>query len=201
MHINKISRRGRAILEAAIRLFSLFFWLLVLLGFDGGKGAAVTVIAIVIHELGHEAALFIIGAGTRLPLPGLHGFRIKPRRILSYKEEIFVCAAGPAANLIAALLLIPFPAEWMRLLLATNLLTAISNLLPVRGYDGYKILRDTAMLAGSERGVRLTDVLSFATASAAVLLSLYAIYALDAGYWIFGVFFIFLLGEVKNSLN
>ena len=201
MHNNKIIKGRVASMEIILRIFSAVFWILVMLGLDGAEGALLTLIAVVTHEIGHIIALFVLGQGGGIPLPRMPGFSIKVRATLSYKDDIAVAAAGPLANLIAAVILLPIRQASGPLILI-NLLTAISNLLPVRGYDGYRILTSVIAISGAERFLgRLPDVLSFATAMSAVLLSLYFIYAFDAGYWIFGVFFIFLLGEVKKSIK
>ena len=187
--------------EVILRIFSAVFWILVMLGLDGVEGALLTLIAVVTHEIGHIIALFVLGHGGSIPLPRMPGFSIKVRATLSYKEDIAVAAAGPLANLIAVVILLPMRQITGPLILI-NALTAISNLLPVRGYDGYRILTSVIAISGAERFLgRLPDILSFGTAMSAVLLSLYFIYAFDAGYWIFGVFFIFLLGEVKKSIK
>lgn len=201
MHNNKIFRGRVKLTEIIVRIFSALFWILVMLGLDGVNGAILTIIAVVIHELGHIIALFILGHGGGVPLPRMPGFFIKVRATLSYKEDIVVAAAGPLANLITALILLPL-GQVVGAMIIISVLTAISNLLPVRGYDGYRILTSAIAISGTERFFgRLPDALSFVTAMSAVLLSLYFIYAFDAGYWIFGVFFIFLLGEVKKSLK
>ena len=202
MQFNKIFRSKKHFADFAVRILSGFFWILMLFGFDEGGSAALTVSAALLHELGHCAALFIIGAGATLPHASLRGFGLLPRRLLSYKEDIFVCAAGPTINLITAAVALSIgrpPAS--RLFALISLFCAVSNLLPVRGYDGFRILSSLFALLGSYRAIRVLDAVSFATATLAVLLSLCAIYFFDAGYWIFGVFFIFLLGEVKNSLE
>lgn len=200
MHNNKIIRNFMSA-EVILRIFSAVFWILVMLGLDGVNGAFITLIAVVTHEIGHIIALFVLGHGGGIPLPRMPGFSIKVRATLSYKEDIAVAAAGPLANLIAVVILLPMRRIAEPLILI-NALTAISNLLPVRGYDGYRILTSVIAISGAERFLgRLPDILSFGTAMSAVLLSLYFIYAFDAGYWIFGVFFIFLLGEVKKSIK
>ena len=201
MHNNKTIKGRIGFIDVITRAFSALFWILVMLGFDGVVGAILTLIAVLIHEAGHLAAIFILGRRSGAPLPRMPGFSIRVGASLSYKEDMIVAAAGPMANLITALILLPIRQAAGAMILI-NLLTAVSNLLPVRGYDGYKILASLIAVSGTERFLgRLPDVLSFGTAVAAVLLSLYFIYVFDAGYWIFGVFFIFLLGEVKKSLN
>ncbi len=183
-------------------LLSGLFWILALFGFDEPAVAFVTLVSVAIHELGHEAALFILGKPLRLPVPKTDGFRIKPQALLSYKEEIAVLAAGPLANTISALAtILLFPkSDAQRLFSLVNVLTALTNLIPVRNYDGYKILAAIAEHSESRALSRLLEIFSLLFASAVLLLSLYAIYRLDAGYWIFGVFFIFLLGEIKISI-
>lgn len=201
MHINKIKCRKAETVDITVRIFSAFFWILVLFGFDSTAGALMTLLAAVIHETGHILALFVLGHTDGVPMPRMPGFSIGIHPTLSYKEDIVVSLAGPMANLVTAAMLLPMrEATWE--MIAISLLTALSNLLPVKGYDGYRILAALIALTNTERFLgRLPDILSFGIATAAVLLSLYAIYAFDAGYWIFGVFFIFLLGEVKNSLK
>ena len=202
MQFNKFTSRQIRVLNLTIRILSGIFWILLLFGFDEGGSGILTICAALIHEAGHCAAHFMIGAGTALPHTSLLGFGLLPRRLLSYKEEIFVAAAGPLANLIALVLLLPLCfSEEARLFALVNLLCAVSNLLPVKSYDGYRILSSAFSLLGIPRAMLAIDALSFAIASAAVLISLCAIYFLDAGYWIFGVFFIFLLKEVDFSLK
>lgn len=201
MHFNKIKCRKAEMADMTVRIFSAIFWLLVLFGFDSTAGALMTLFAALIHEAGHLIALFVLGHTDGVPMPRMPGFSIGIHPTLSYKEDVVVSLAGPMANLATVAVLLPMrDAAWE--MIAISLLTALSNLLPVKGYDGYRILTALIALTNTERFLgRLPDVLSFGIATAAVLLSLYAIYAFDAGYWIFGVFFIFLLGEVKNSLK
>ena len=89
----------------------------------------------------------------------------------------------------------------MLLFIFFNILTAVSNLLPIKGYDGYRMICSALSLIGREAAIRFVDALSFGIAAAAVILSLCIIYLFDAGYWIFFVFFIFLLKEAKISLE
>lgn len=201
MHIHKKSIFAKRFFEICIMLLSALFWIFALFGFDEPAVALVTLASVAIHEVGHEAALFVLKKPLRLPLPAANGFRIKPRSFLTYKEEIAVLAAGPLANLIAALtaILLFSSSDTQLLFPLVNVFTALTNLIPVRSYDGYKILAAIAEHSECRALSRALDVCSLLFASAVLLLSLYAIDRLDAGYWIFGVFFIFLLREIKNS--
>lgn len=202
MQFNKKTGNYIRVFNFIIRVLSGFFWILLLFGFDEGGSGILTVCAAIIHEAGHCAAHFLVGAGTALPHASLVGFGLMPRRILSYKEEILVAAAGPLANLITAAILLPYrSSESADVFFLVNLLCAVSNLLPVKSYDGYRILSSALSLMGLTQATCIIDFISFALAAAAVLVSLCAIYFFDAGYWIFGVFFVFLLKEVDFSLK
>ena len=80
-----------------------------------------------------------------------------------------------------------------------NLLTALSNLLPARGYDGYRIMYSTlALLSNAERSARFMHAISLFFSAFVVFLSLGLIMIFDSGYWIFVIFFISLIGELTK---
>jgi len=81
-----------------------------------------------------------------------------------------------------------------------NLCTALSNLLPIRGYDGYRLL-ETAILMKSDKEYRALNILSrfsFIFTSALCFLSLYLLLKLGEGYWIFALFFTSVMLDVKK---
>lgn len=98
----------------------------------------------VFHEIGHLLAIKGVGKQAKdIRFVGF-GIQIKKEDILSYKEEIIVALAGPAANLLAgAILLVPLiisDAKWLLNFFAANLFYAVLNLLPLPPLDGYKIV-------------------------------------------------------------
>ena len=144
------------------RALSLLPPLLLFLSFAVGDGISLSfalLFAVLLHEGGHGAAFFLLGAGV----PGLAGarggFLLTGARPLSPREEALVAAAGPLANLLAAagfLLLTALSAakEWCFCVFAIQLLTALSNLLPLESTDGGRLL---SLLSGAlfgERGRR-----------------------------------------------
>ena len=105
------------------------------------------VVACIIHELGHMAAVWLMGGqiGT-LRLTAV-GAVLQPRRdrIFSYGEEGIIAAAGPAASLILA----AGAALWGRqfggtdacLLTGLSLVLGLFNLIPAQPLDGGRILQ------------------------------------------------------------
>ena len=120
------------------------FWLAVIWGFDKPYVACLTLLSALLHEIGHLIAINHYSKKYSLPHGRLFGFKITKGAMLAYGEEAIVYAAGPLANFTAALFTIPLLSLWGEyacLLFYINLCTAISNLLPCEGYDGYGIAR------------------------------------------------------------
>ena len=187
------------ILTLFTEALSVVFWVLVIFGFDMPYVAVLTISAALIHELSHLAAIFAFKKELKnAPRGAVSGFRIAISE-LSYREEMICAAAGPLSNLISGLLLLPFSKhEYIAMFATVNIMTALSNLLPMRGYDGYNFLRAFAF-AYSKNPWRLEmflGKLSFAIAAISCFLSLYLMLKIGEGYWIFAVFFSFLLSEI-----
>ncbi|HBJ18246.1 MAG TPA: hypothetical protein DDY70_00650 [Clostridiales bacterium] len=201
MNNHKRSGRIRA-LSFLERLLTLLFFLLLLFSFDAPALAVMTLLSALMHEGGHLLALYALGIRGGRFSPHLNGMVCTPRRPLSYREEIIVAAAGPLTNLIFALLflfLLPLGRSFFAAFIFCELLTALSNLLPVHGYDGERIL--TAVLASRGYTGSFAERLSLVLTVVLVFLSLFLIGGLGEGYWIFGVFFVSLLLRLKEGQN
>ena len=195
----------KRLLEFFVELFSFFFWAIMIFGFNSPSVAVFTVISAIIHESGHIAALFVTGEYAGPPRFVLSGMRLSPRGGVSYKKELIIAAAGPFFNLFAFLvfLLLSYPlGRYFRLLATLNLLTALSNLLPVEGYDGYKIIKAIILMKSPLptmepilRGVSLFFI------ALMTFLSLYFIMKVGEGYWIYSVFFVSMLVSLFRGKN
>ena len=167
------------------------FWGLLIYGFDAPCVANLTLIAAAIHELGHECALLSLRKGARAPRAAVDGFRIKPGELLSYREQIAVLAAGPLFNIAAALIgaaLIGVWGEYGYMLCGLNVLTAVSNLLPCEGLDGYGIIRASLEGRGLHGGLRGLEAVGVAVNIVILLSALFLMMRIGEGYWIFGLF-------------
>ncbi|MBE6630019.1 MAG: hypothetical protein E7624_04130 [Ruminococcaceae bacterium] len=133
-----------------------------------------TVIAAAIHECGHLLAAKLLGIRLRLLELDVPGARILPQGALpSYRAEVLLAAAGPAASLLLAALLFPFSNLFLRALLASTLSLGLFNLLPVCGFDGWRVLGGTLTpLLEEARAARVLLVCSY--------LSLFALFCFSA---------------------
>lgn len=190
-------------LRKAEAILPFVFWLLVIFAFDEPAFAAMTIAAAVIHELGHVAAGATRGEARLFPNAVATGLRIPPRGTLSYKDEMILTLGGPLAGLIAALLsallFFIFPHfGHFRTFSAVNLMTSLGNLLPIRGYDGYRLIECSILLFSPkpEALLRAAELVSTLATTLLTFLSLYLILKLGEGYWIFCVFFSSLLARL-----
>lgn len=194
-----LSKLAHILFKLLCTLLPAMFWFLLMLGFDKPYIAVLTVLCALWHELGHIAALFAMRRDVTLR-PGARGFGIGGFGHLSYKSELLSALAGPLANLSAALLLLPFSENgYIRVLAIFNALTALSNLLPVRDYDGYRVLRVLICLrADSNTAERICRRLSLTVTVPLTFLSLYLMLRADSGYWLFFIFIILLFRSLEE---
>lgn len=139
-------------------------------------------VACAVHELGHLAAVRLLGGRLlSFRLTGV-GAVIHPRRerMFSYGEECLVAAAGPLASFLLAVA----AAAWGRhfggvdafLLTGLSLALGLFNLLPAGPLDGGRIvLAAVSRLAGPDAGVRLCGVLTKVLAGALAAAGLWAL--------------------------
>lgn len=187
----------RHIFSRAERILPLLFWLLLMLGFDSRYVSILTLIAAAIHEAGHILVYLILRGDILLPFATADGFRIKPKKGLSYSEEALVALGGPMINLLVCLLFSPFSLPYLKVFVSLNLLTALSNLLPICGYDGHRIIKALiCMRKTPDFSENLLSHISLVTSATLTFISLFFILKLGEGYWIFGIFFASLSGNI-----
>lgn len=114
----------------------------------------ITVVAAVLHECGHLLAAKLL----RIPPRALHldllGARIEvDGYLLSYGEEWLLCATGPLVSLLAASASAPLWSafEAARVFSCASLVLGLLNLLPIRTFDGGRMLECLFCRFGNER--------------------------------------------------
>lgn len=186
----------------AKRALSLLFLLLISFGFDLPYLAVLTLISAFIHEMGHLIMIRLIrGEMPSAPNAMLSGFRIEVKRHLSYKSELLVCLAGPFVNVTVFFVTLPFYfSEYIFVFGIINLMSALTNLLPIEGYDGYKIL--SSILYNSPLEKHACSILFFLSiffSAGLTFLSLYFLTKIGEGYWMFAIFFTSLLATLRKT--
>ncbi len=161
-----------------------------LFGTDEFPIATTTLLCIAIHEISHTVA-FIIVNNPLLPRAKMNGLRISVG-YMSYKKRLFATAIGPVANLVAAIISVPFAKSsgYAACFGLLNLMTAISNLIPINGTDGYNLILIALNSNGGTKKAYLTleaasvclNVLIFLTTS-------YCVLHIGESYLMWGFFF------------
>ena len=179
------------------------FWILTALAFDKPHIAILTMLSAALHELGHIGGFLIACNGSSFNFKSrLSGPKLNIRGI-SYKEELFIVACGPLINIAAGtvffIIFAFIRSEYLLHISIINFMTAISNLLPVAGFDGYKILY--CYLANRRTPFHLFDALywfSFIVTALLEFISLYFLLKLGEGYWTFVLFLSILINEISK---
>ncbi len=114
--------------------FVCFFFALTL--FDGVKYPFMTVLAVLVHELGHILAARLVKTPVSSLSCGIHGFSMAfDFSALSWGKECFIILSGSVAGLIAGTVLRGCGGGWAYFSEVSSVL-AVLNLLPIRGLDG-----------------------------------------------------------------
>ena len=183
-------------------ILPIFFWVLMIFGMDVPYIAILTIIAAVIHEIGHIEAIRHLSSSAKAPRAHLSGFRIKSQDNTSYRDNSIILAMGPLFNIAFYIFTLPFRKcleGYVGVFGTINLITAISNLLPVEGYDGYGMLAQLFMSKNLTAPMRILEGISFVFSVCATFFSLYLIDKFGSGYWIFGIFFILMISKLVKS--
>lgn len=132
-------------------------------------------LACALHELGHYGAVRLLGGQVsllRLTCVGAE-MRLSARSPLAPAGQLLAALAGPAVNLLLALLsarIAGQAGERACLFAGLNLALGLFNLLPVGPLDGGRILESLLLLLGAGEGAaRAARALSLALAAAAAV--------------------------------
>ena len=202
MHNNDKSSLFLRILSCTNQFLPVLFWCSLILGFEEIHIALLSLASAILHETGHVMFLKLRGIKNGGVKGALSGFRIKSKEMLTYTDEIFLYLAGPAINLFCAFIASLLHGQLAEFFCMINMATAISNLLPVEGYDGYGIIRAIIERVNCYGvGIRVLDALSSVIVFFFCIISIYFIDRFGSGYWIFGIFFITMLEKMKKWLK
>ncbi len=191
MSRKKICEATRSAFNLILGILPVVFWCCLIYSFDETVGAGITILAMIIHELGHLICIFFITGRWEMPKSTFNGLRISGQECFSYLQQMLQYASGPIFNLLAALLMLLYAGldEYSELFIVINVATAISNLLPIDGYDGYRLLY--AAISYLDLGFRayaILEMLSFFFTASLCLFSMFLVYNFGNGYWFMAIF-------------
>lgn len=179
------------------------FWICLLFALDRPYLAILSLLSMLFHEFFHVLAFMLLSKNAHLRTK-VSGLRLLPSDTLSYREERLIALAGPIGGGIGALTCFafyPLAPEYLADFAICHLLTSLSNLLPIEGYDGYRALKATLALHGSADSERVMRALSFSFTAVLTILSLCFFGILGQGLWPAGVFLFTLIGALPERKN
>ena len=171
------------------------FWFLLAGTILSGAGEVLPLVtlALLLHELGHLAALSLAGTSVEAICFTAFGAEIQAdTRYLPYWKDVLCTLSGPAVNILAALLLSRSAGDY--LLAGANLLQGAFNLLPLTGLDGARALRLVlSWVLGPVRADWISRFIELVCAALFCVLSLWLISRYrTGGFLIFAVVGVFL---------
>ena len=178
----------------------IIFWVSLIFGFDAPYIAMLTIIAALLHELGHIVAIGVFVKCDAKIRGHASGFRIRGNGTISYGREIAIILSGPLVNVALYLICIPLGhifGNYVKMIGYINLATGVSNLLPIEGHDGYGAIRLFLNKHGWTSCIKALEIFSFSACIALTFSSLHLIDRLGEGYWIFGLFFCTMLSKLS----
>ena len=132
-------------MKVSVSFFAIM--LIFSLALSGAYFALIPLTAAALHELGHIFAARVRGVRLKNFDIGIFGARLTMSGgICSYLDEIIVCAAGPLVNLILAVISLIIcnscgrENELVSLFIFSSLSLGMINLLPIKSFDGGRIL-------------------------------------------------------------
>ena len=145
--------------EILLLIIGSFFWM-------GASRSAIpfyTIVAIIIHELGHSV-LWFITSGTKPTLSFQAGGLLlrSGSSCVSYAKEASIALGGPAFNLLSARAVSQFTSRDLQEFGSISLGLAALNLLPIDEFDGGRIASSILhLILPFSIAERICDVLSF----------------------------------------
>jgi stage IV sporulation protein FB len=145
------------------------------------------IIAIIIHELSHILAAFLLNIRIKSFTLMPFGARIESARELSYREELLFSAAGPLGGILSALLCLAFYRIFnddhrLFSLALTSLALSIFNLIPISPLDGGRMVKCALfMLLPFKKAAFIIALLSFVCLFAIWLFSAYTLLKIASG--------------------
>ena len=188
-----------------------FFSLLIIFSLlvSGNKLTYLTLLAVSIHESGHIVASKIFNISICELNFGFLGARLKTEDMLySYSQEISLCLFGPIFNFLSAyiayviLCFTNYNKENIKFFILSSILLGIINLLPIRTFDGGRIIESLfSYVLHPKKVYTIVNIFSFITIFCLWSVSVYflLVYSSSLGLFVFSFSLFFSLFIDKES--
>ena len=156
-------------MKIKVNFFSLM--LLVSLVLCDGWYVICVLLPALFHELGHIAAALARGVRVSELNVTVMGARMTLEGCYSYTDEFIIALCGPLVNIVCVIFTFALTdkSEWILTFCAASISLGVTNLLPIKSFDGGRIL-NTLLLRRLD--IRSADILLSVTS----FLSLFAIW-------------------------
>ena len=124
-------------------------------------------VSVTIHESGHLIAAKILNIDLTECKIDIFGAALSPALCdFSYKDEIFLCICGPAANFFTSVVCVPLyhftDCDFLLYFILSSFSLAILNLLPVKDFDGGRIFNSLlCLISDTYKAEQITLSVSF----------------------------------------
>ena len=191
-------RRFFVFSDKLCRFLFLIFLILILYGFDDKGFAHLSLISAAIHETAHVLAGVLTDAKMKLPRAACDGLRL-PLDVLksSCAKELIITAAGPLSNLFCAFFMLSNGA-YLYEFGAISLITALANLIPCHGNDGYRIFKTLLSRRDREGDRFLLFCVSLFNSASVLFFSLFMSYRTGSALWLSSVYLVYTLLELEK---
>ena len=130
--------------RATIKISFFGILMILALGVTHSYLSFAAIVAAALHELSHLAAARLLGTRLSSMKLGIFGASLSmDAHTTSYKNEILIALAGPAANIISSIILLhflPISSAFTDMLLSASVFLGLLNLLPISNFDGGRVL-------------------------------------------------------------
>ena len=180
-----------------IKLSFFFIFIVLALAWTANKFTLLALLAAAIHEAGHLVASKLFNIRVCELDFGLLGARLKTSEALcSYSQEILLCFFGPLFNFFSAGIVYIMAnskgclTEEVEFFIFSSLILGVLNLLPIRTFDGGRIIEAAlCYFLPAEKVFLIINILSFLIIFSLWSVSVYflLIYTSSLGLFIFSV--------------
>ena len=136
-----------------ITFFTLMFYLTTII--SEGHSLFIMIVPAILHELGHLISAKILGIRIYAIEINVLGARITLDHNCSYSDEFIISLCGPLVNLVCSVVTLKFihifdSSSYLKLFFLSSSSLFLTNVLPIKSFDGGRMLEAFFLSFGRE---------------------------------------------------